>query len=739
VSFDRDMIFPGMKGALFAILFASVGPDAWAQSRQAEGAMLGADLVKTALSAKARDVIALSGNTAFTADELLAAIGEQVREIQEQGLTPARADDAAYYVGAFYRKRGFSKATVDHEIRGGKVFVRISEGPRSLLEKITFLGARAFPEATLYDYMIGATAERLGKEPDQFPYTAAEISAGADRVRGLYLSEGYLNAKVDASGLELNGSGTRARITVRIEEGVRYTFGEVSFAGETIFPRGELVTALGDPVTGSAAKASDVVRGKTPAAGNAAAPFEGVSFSPGRANAMQRNLQSFYKARGYFLAEVGLTADYAASTNGRVAVIFTAQPGALHRFGGAEVKTEGPPPRLDRSFLPTRFAGLKGTVYDPEKLDETYREMLRTGLFTTLRVSTVARPGDEVMLSITAEEAKAKEVGFTLGYGSYEGGTAGIRLGDANLFGHGRPLTFSFDYSQRGMRGELLYVDPWFLDTRFALRPRIYSVSRDELGYSKNEIGGRVDVSRKIMPHLELGVFVEDASVKVTNVSSQLLAEPTLLGPTDYTITSVGVTQSTDYRDNAINPGRGLILSSSFDYATIDGAPGFTRSTFRFSYYLPLGRTLLAFGARAGYIAPIADAVPIDVRFFNGGGTTVRSFAERELGPKDKSGNPLGGDLFTVVNLELTFPLYQALEGAVFVDAGSLRNQEAKDIRSQSGSGEVDQSDDLRYAVGLGLRYKLPIGPLRLDYGINPTPKQDEDFGAFHFSFGFAF
>ena len=58
---------------------------------------------------------------------------------------------------------------------------------------------------------------------------------------------------------------------------------------------------------------------------------------------------------------------------------------------------------------------------------------------------------------------------------------------------------------------------------------------------------------------------------------------------------------------------------------------------------------MLAFGARVGLISPILDDLPIDVRFFNGGGTTVRSFAERELGPKDSGGNPLGGEIYTVL------------------------------------------------------------------------------------------
>jgi outer membrane protein assembly factor BamA len=208
---------------------------------------------------------------------------------------------------------------------------------------------------------------------------------------------------------------------------------------------------------------------------------------------------------------------------------------------------------------------------------------------------------------------------------------------------------------------------------------------------------------------------------------SSLGIDESLLGPLDYTLATIGLTQNSDFRNDPINPGRGFVISSAFDFSTIDGAAAFTRGTVRFSYYLPLGKTLLALGARGGYISPILDQLPIDVRFFNGGGTTVRSFAERELGPKDSQGNPLGGDVYTALNAELIFPITGGFQGAFFVDAGSLKND------------DVPGSGDLRYGVGAGLRYKLPIGPLRLDYGFNPDRRQGEDMGAFHFSFGFAF
>jgi outer membrane protein insertion porin family len=106
----------------------------------------------------------------------------------------------------------------------------------------------------------------------------------------------------------------------------------------------------------------------------------------------------------------------------------------------------------------------------------------------------------------------------------------------------------------------------------------------------------------------------------------------------------------------------------------------------------------------------------------------VRSFGERTLGPHDRRGHPIGGEFYTIFNIEYTFPIFGELEGVIFGDAGNLLP-----------SSEDIGLDDMRYAIGAGLRYRLPIGPIRLDYGVNPDPHEDEDQGAFHFSFGFAF
>ena len=662
-------------------------------------ALAGADLLLTAAKNGPQSKVQFSGQQTFKDEELRAAIAEQLREIDEQGATPARADDAAYYVGAFYRKAGFAKVDTTYAISGGRVTIKIAEGPRSLLRKVTFTGNAAIPTATLYEYMIGATPGQMAKQPGDFPFNASAIAAGADRVRGLYVSEGYLDAVVDPAGVTVSPDGLRAEVVVKIAEHTRYTFGEITFAGDTIFPRDTLLKALGEPVDGP--------------------------FSRTKVVNTARNLQSFYKARGYFTAEVTFEADPQLAVAGRVAVQYHATPGGVFRFDGVKVDNQTQPkPRLRAGFLPLRFARLTGTTYDPVQLDEIFREMLRTGLFTSLRLNPTAQPGGLVRLDLTVEEAKSKEVGFTLGYGTYDGGTAGLRLADRDFLGNGRPVSLSIDYSQRGLRGELLYVDPWLFDSRFSLRARLSSAVRDEQGYSKNQAGGRLELGRKFLPHLEFSAFLEHQKVRVTSDT----IDPLLLGPTDYMLTSLGLAQTTDFRDSPINPRRGWIFTTAFDVVEIDGETSFLRGTARFSIYQPIGKKcLLALGARVSALRPAGPAIPIDARFFNGGATTVRSFAERQLGPKDHAGNPLGGEFFSVLNAEFSFPIYGGLDGAVFADAGNLT------AFNRAGAS------DLRYALGVGLRYQLPVGPLRLDYGINPSPRPDEDFGAFHFSFGFAF
>jgi outer membrane translocation and assembly module TamA len=134
-------------------------------------------------------------------------------------------------------------------------------------------------------------------------------------------------------------------------------------------------------------------------------------------------------------------------------------------------------------------------------------------------------------------------------------------------------------------------------------------------------------------------------------------------------------------------------------------------------------------GGELGILIPSggSEDLPIDLRLFNGGSRSVRSFPDRELGPK-VSGYPSGGEAMWRANAELVRHLGRTFRVLGFVDSGVL----SRDAGSLS-SGEIE------VAAGLGARLDLPIGPVRFEYGWNLTRGLDEPSGAFHFAIGSTF
>jgi len=679
--------------------------------------------------AQQTSIIEFRGARAFNEKQLRAALKEEIITIEDFGLTAARADDLAFFLEVFYHKHGYAKAKASYVIVSpSRLRLDIAEGPRFLLGAVTFEGNAHEPAAKLFDYMAGPTRERYSRLEKRLPFVAADLEEGTHLVQRFYVAEGFLHATVDPPRYTLPDEGNVVNVVVPVYEGPQYRFGKITFSGPTIYDsetlRGQIIDLLQQPYT--EARVEDI----------------------------PRRLEAYYKARGYYEVQVKANAAPEGAAANRVPVEVVISPGPVYRFDGATVAGLR---RLHPGFVTQRFTRLHGKTYSPEALDERFRTLMKTGLFNLLQIKPVPVDGHLLRLDISAEEAKSKEFGFWGGFDTYEGALAGVQAADRNLLGTGRSGSAMVEISQRSYRGELLYEDPFFLESDIAFRARAAAFTFTFDGYTKFELGGRLELSRKITKFDEAALILSIRHVKITDSE---IRPDFLLGPTGYLVNSVGLSNTLDLRESPyVNP-RGWLVGNTIDVAT--GGLGsdieFVRGTMRVSYYLPFGpkplapgvatdqsnsgplrrwfrQSSLAFGARAGIIHSLhgsggaeATAIPIDERFFNGGATTVRSFAERELGPHDNHGHPVGGEFFTVFNIEYTFPILGELQGALFTDAGNLLP-----------NAEKIGLNDMRYAVGAGLRYKLPVGPIRLDYGINPDPRPFEDFGAFHFSFGFAF
>jgi outer membrane protein assembly complex protein YaeT len=642
------------------------------------------------------------GATHFNEKQLRSAIADQITELDQQGVGPATADDAAFFLGIYYRKNGYADAAVDWKVLGPHAIeLDITEGPLTMLGGIDFRGVAGLPIATLKDYITSTTRERFPNPKAALPFVQSDVDTGVERIRGLYASEGYLDAVIDPPQITFIPDKTRASVVIAVHEGTQYRFGQISFTGDLVFyPNTELLDQL--------------------------KPFTSKPYTPSAVTNMERTVVYYYKTHGYYDPKVDVESDPKTAVAGKVPVAFVIDSGAVYRFGG--VSEEGLD-RLSAHFLPDRFASLKGKFYNPQLLDDKFREMMKTGLFRQLRIEPRPLPDNTIELHMAVEEEKARQVGFSAGYGTFEGPIVGVVAGDQDLFGTGRPLTANVEFSANFLRGEILYSDPWFLESDYAFQMRLFGQSEEWYRYNVFETGFRPQISKQITKQLQAAVFMEGKEVSTTDEG----IDPSVIGPTKYFVSSIGSSLTLDTRaPDKLNPRQGLIgdIVGEIASTSLGSTVEFMRATARLTYYLPLtSRTLLALGARGGWMRPLggnADDLPLDERFFNGGSQSVRSFPERRLGPEDWHGYPIGGDTFTTCNVEYQFPLYGSLIGALFADAGSVG-------ASPTTMGRM------RYGVGPGLRYASPVGPLRIDLGFNPDRRRGERRMVIHISFGMAF
>jgi outer membrane protein insertion porin family len=651
--------------------------------------------------------VIFAGNEHFPENQLRQALADPLLSIRQEGLTAPLADDTAYYLEVFYRRRGYPNVNVWYKIRGRELQLNISEGGYYKLGKITFVGNQSSPAPSLNDYMIGTTRARLSQFQKQLPFVQTDLETGSGLLKNYYISQGFPNVQIEPLQYQFDEALDQVDVTVSIKEGQKFVFGAINFPEVPDIP-----------ASAFQAKANQLTKPAKP-------------YSDAAVSDLQRDVLFILKRYGYVTARVSVSADIAAAKAGVVSVKVSIQPGPVYTFGRVVVQ-QRPNARLKPDFLPNRLQPLMGQTYSPLKLQELDTRMISTGLFDSLDFQERPMPDDTVQLTLNPVESKQKYFGIFGGYDTFYGIIFGGNFSDLDVGGEGHVLSASAEITGRGPKAKVSYEDPWFFNTNLDFLTEVGIEDQNLYGYTYVDEYIRTNLTAKYGKTLttgskeyQTGVFM---LLRNANLSQINITPETLVGPTSYELVSVGLSQTIDKRDNPLNPHKGWILElAASDSELLRNYVNYLTLTERFSLYIPVGPTVLAGGVRFGGIFSSqggVQAIPIEERFFSGGANTVRSFLERELGPKDVGNNPLGGLTRSVFNLEDDFPIYAGVIGAVFFDAGGLGNS---------------PFDNFSTGVGLGLRYNLPVGPIRVDYGVNPAPRKIDSFGAFNLSFGFAF
>ncbi|GAB4264558.1 MAG: outer membrane protein assembly factor BamA [Deferrisomatales bacterium] len=667
--------------------------------------------------------VRIQGSRALGDQALRKAAADELRDLEEKGYRPADADDAAFQMELAYRNRGYPFASVAFRVektpRGAEVTFTVEEGPQVRLRSVRIEGAQAVPASELQRFFQGRSPGWL--TPGGPPFVEAELRSAVAEIRSFYAGLGYLDAQVDGPEIRFSADRSEAEAVVRIREGVRYRIAAVRFSGDVLDEARRELDAL-------------------------AGSLEDQAFFPRRKMTLRSRVLEIYGELGRPDAQVAAGADPGPEPGD---VILTAEidAGPAVTVSGVavsgNVKTRG-------KFLLNRLRLRPGDRYALSKERETFRELYRTGLFSS--VETGLAPGeapDRRILEVRVEEAPSQELYVEPGWGSYERLRAKAGYREKNLFGTGRILGLEGAVSLKAQGITARFTDPWFLRTRIAADVPVFFRRREEPSFTRRELGASFLFTRRLGRRLSAGLAYQFRRTDLIQVDVDPDGAGADLGA-DYNLASLKAQLTYDARDDLFFPTRGhrWVLSLERADTALGGTLTFTRAGFAVRAFAPVTPSTVL-GARwdTGLVLPGRNQpdIPLGERFFNGGENTVRSFEEAELGPRDPSGDPTGGLGFNVAGVELRQRLFGRLVGTVFADYGNVAPN-----RFPAGGGRRSRSElvsdtlddffrDFRPAVGFGLQYLLPVGPARLDFAWNPDRRRGEEGFVWHFSVGTAF
>ena len=702
---------PAMLGLLLAML-AVLGPSSMSMAQPP-----GDDR---------RIVLRFEGNRNLSERSLRQAADTELTAFIRNDGREADLADAAFQMELAYRAEGYAFAAVTYALTDREEIlrgtIRIDEGPRVWLAEITFPGRSEVPAEALEALVLSPKGFFGSQELPLF--VEAQVDAGAARIRDFYLARGFLDVTVGAPRLDFAQDRRRVRVAIPIDEGRRYRLTALEFTGDLPQGAADDLQALREELVGTAYNRSQRL-------------------------VVSSRLEEIYGNLGYADMQVVLEEKRLPPPDG-ILLEAAIAAGDVVTIGAIRVKGNV---KTREAFIRRRVRLEPGHRYSLTAQRESFRALYRTGLFRRVDLSLEdgAIPEERDLL-VSVEESPAREVFVEPGWGSYELLRLKLGVREKNLFGSGRSLGLETIVSAKARQAQLTLVDPWFLNTEITADFPLYYIYREEPSFTREDIGLAASFSRSFGGHVSGTAAYTLRNTDISDVDADAGAD--VIDET-YNFASIKGQATYDDRDDPFYTTRGRRFTLGLEHAdqALGGEITFTRLTAGMRYFYSVGPdTVLGLRYTMGFIFPGGGAgtVPIGERFFNGGESSVRSFRQSELGPKDPSGDPVGGLAFNTVNVELRRKLVGDLSGSLFLDAGNVAPNRSYSERGQgvpesSSAAVSDTLDDFlrdfRYGIGCGLQYMLPIGPVRADLAFNPDADhdRDEDDWVFHFSVGMAF
>jgi outer membrane protein insertion porin family len=640
--------------------------------------------------------VSITGNEVISTKKLL----KEIPFFDFEDYNDELVQEAVDRMLALYHAEGYPFAEIapvassdEHNI---KVSFFVFEGARVKVRSITFLNA-GLPGKRLKEVM---SLKEGG------PYNPDQVEQDKGSLKEFYAALGYLDATIRSIDVKIDKTSNTASVSVDVEEEKKTVIGSVDVTGVDDTLRKKLITVAGI---------------------KAGSAYNDVDISDARFRLLE-----YLTASGRPGADVVVNRDV---ENYKAAITFQVAEGKKEFFGKTIVTGN----RMTKyGVIHRELQYREGDPYSPRVLSEVRQRLYKLGLFTSVDVEAVNGGDDRKDILIKVSEGEPGSIEFGLGYADVEKFRGFVQVGYNNLWGRDKQAMLRTEMSTLQRRVILQYSEPWFMGIHLPFRTFFLYEYKKELNPDNKEILYRLNrytvtsgVEKQLSDTMKGELYYEFDVVNTTDVLPDVILSREDTGT--LAISSIKPALVFDTRDNPFDPKKGIVAGISLKVASflLFSQTNFVKLEVYGSNYQKLSnRIVLAFSARGGaaYGYHKTNELPIVERFFLGGRSTVRGYAQDTLGPKGADGNPTGGNAYLMGNLELRTSIGRGFGIVPFVDMGNVW-VDANQINPMK----------LKYTAGIGLRYSTPVGPLRVDYGYKLNREQGESHGEIHFSIGQAF
>ncbi len=616
--------------------------------------------------------------------------------------------DSVASIKELYKQEGYYATKVTSALihpKAGKVDVKfvINEGSKVFIKDITMTGNEAFSDKKLFKIVQTSEKGWLSWLTDSGVLNHDIIQQDAARISAYYHNNGYIEAKIGKP--EISQKGDWFYVNFNISEGERYRVGTVDLSGDLIEEKSSLLSN------------TKIIKEKY--------------FSREILRDDILKITDTYAEKGYAFAEATPTTDKDA-VNKRINIVIDISKQELVHINRIVIRGNS----RTRDKVIRREIKVKETgIFNATALKNSQKRLQRLDFFEDIQITPEPTAESNMMdIVVNVKEKPTGNFSIGAGYSSVDSFMFMSEISQNNFLGKGQRLSLQANLSKASTQYNLSFTEPHLADSKLMAGIDLFNWTREYDDYDKEStgFGFRFGYPLGWKWYLSSSYSFDDTTLtELGENPSQAILDSLEINTTS----AVKFGFSRDSRNKFPDATSGSNHSLSVKYAggVLAGDAAFTKFDAASNYYFPLPfETSLHYKLAGGWaISNETNKLPVYEKYYLGGINTIRGFKSGSISPVDPVTNEkIGGGKMWYSNLEWIFPLVEeaGLKGVLFLDAGNVY-----DTNENWDFGEIKKS------AGFGFRWLSPMGPLRLEWGHNLDPKEDEVKSNWDFSIGGSF